>query len=351
MKAELVHTSLPRGLDGGTGFAVAARTGGMPRAMADALSALSGLPEAWPDATDWDRTLRATRAVAWQGSDRWVASVVRPCGMDHTGRGNRIAHHRLLEHDECARVCPVALLLDHERWMASWRGVPRELDPAEALPDMPGSHGPAEAWQRAFGDAGVAAAALEAAFRSGIGAWIVVPASIDRLPLLSELAGLISVENRWKRGWSTRALRLRADAAPMICVVDEREPALVAATGAPWAIHAATLRPVASEAMLRRAREGLVVKAPSRAPESASVAWTPPRRLAVPGPQHSTEPDAAPTPAPVPPDLHDTPEPTTPIVVEMERPARSAGARVVPWIVVAVVVAALAAWWMLGGTR
>lgn len=344
MIAELVHTSMVKGLDGGTGFAVAARTGGMPRALADALSALSGLGEAWPGATDEQRTLRATRAIDWQGETAWVASVVRPCGVDHTGRGNRIAHHRVLDAGEVARVDPVAVLLDGA-WREAWRGEARELDAPVALPASAGHAGPCETWRRVFGDAGVAAAALEPAFRSGVGAWIVVPAGAPREQLLRELVGLLPAANRWKRGWATRPVRPAAGEAPVICVVDAREPEVERApTGAAWRIDAAALAPVAAEALLRRAREGAASDASSSSSAAAKVARVsvaPPRRLEAPGeaaPARTQPTEAAPAAG------HDAHE--QPIRVEIVRPARSGAWR---WIALACVAVAALLWWMLRG--
>ena len=224
MRAEVIHTSVRRGLDGGTGFAVAARTGGMPRVLVESVSALSGLTEAWSGASDWDRTLRATRAVSMPAGVQWVASVIRPSGMDHTGRGNRLAHHRVLDAEEVERCDPAQLLCDHERWMASFSGEPRELDVPARLPGAQATSGAANAWKSAFGDAGVAAEMLERAFQSGVGAWIVLPAGVDRLQLLREMVALLPPANRWKRGWSTRPLRPSADPVPVICVVTSASP-------------------------------------------------------------------------------------------------------------------------------
>lgn len=354
MRAELIHTSVRRGLDGGTGFAVAARTGGMPRALVEAVSALSGLPEAWNGASDWDRALRATRAVSMPSGVQWVASVIRPSGMDHTGRGNRLAHHRVLDADEVQRCDPAQLLCDHERWMASFSGEPRELDVPETLPDAQPTRGPASAWQSAFGDAGVAAEMLERAFQSGVGAWIVLPAGADRLRLLQEMVALLPSANRWKRGWSTRPLRPAADPVAVICVVDEREPEVQKApVNAAWMLRPrAGESPRASEALLRRAREGTADARtpPTAAVREATVAWAPPARL-----------EATITPRPTSGDVRDValeteaPKAATPIRVAMDAPVRAGWPTTSPvlnrllWLAVAVVLAA-AAWWLLRGS-
>lgn len=276
MIAELVHTSLPRGLDGGTGFSVAGRTGGMPRALTDALSALSGLPEAWKGASDEARAMHVTRCIEWQGVARWVASVIRPCGVDHTGRGNRIAHHRLLESNEIEHACPVAILQDSARWMPDWSGAPRELDPPKPIGPMPGAAG-AVLWKQLFGDEGVADAALEIAMRSGVGAWIVVPSGRDRLQLLAELVADLPLHERWTRGWSTRVLRPAGGAVPVICVIDAQEPGLESLGHPAWVIRTESLRP-----KRRAARGPMLEQGASISPApTGRIIWEPERRLGV----------------------------------------------------------------------
>ena len=353
MRAEVIHTSVRHGLDGGTGFAVAARTGGMPRVLVETVSALSGLTEAWSGATDWDRTLRATRAVAVPAGVQWVASVIRPSGLDHTGRGNRLAHHRVLDADEVQRCDPAQLLCDHERWMASFSGEPRELDVPAPLPGAQVTSGAANAWKSAFGDAGVAAEMLERAFQSGVGAWIVLPAGVDRLQLLQEMVALLPQANRWKRGWSTRPLRPSADPVPVICVVDEREPEVQKApVNAAWMLRPqAGQAPRASEALLRRAREG-AEPAAAKAVEpvrAATVSWAPPSRLEVAAPAQASRGGS--------PDVMsgaDASQDTNPIRVQLEVPARRGSSivwrvvKTVLWVGVAVLLGAVALWLLRG---
>ena len=353
MRAEVIHTSVRRGLDGGTGFAVAARTGGMPRVLVESVSALSGLTEAWSGASDWDRTLRATRAVSMPAGVQWVASVIRPSGMDHTGRGNRLAHHRVLDADEVERCDPAQLLCDHERWMASFSGEPRELDVPAPLPGAQATSGAANAWKSAFGDAGVAAEMLERAFQSGVGAWIVLPAGVDRLQLLREIVALLPPANRWKRGWSTRPLRPSADPVPVICVVDEREPEVQKApVNAAWMLQPRSGEaPRASEALLRRAREGAEPAAakPVEPVRAATVSWAPPARLEAAAPGHAARggsPDVM--------SVADASQDTNPIRVELEVPVRRGSAvvwrvmKAVLWLGVAVMLAAVALWLLRG---
>lgn len=334
MRAELIHTSVPRGLDGGTGFCVAGRTGGMPRALADALSALSGLPEAWSGASDSDRSLHATRCIAWQGESRWVASVIQPCGVDHTGRGNRIAHHRLLDPHEVAHACPVAILQDAGRWRQAWSGSPRELEAPREISAMSGA-GRSTHWERALGDEGFAVAAMEAAMRSGVGAWIVVPAGADRLAMLAELAATVPLRQRWTRGWSTRALKPSAGAVPVICLVDAREPALESLGDPAWVIRAESLRPIR-----RSARATDVAVADTTEPGApARISWQPERRLAA----VAQVPDQEPAGEAIA--VEPVHEREIPIAVTLEPPPTSRS-RAMLWLGAAMV-AVLALGWLL----
>jgi hypothetical protein len=284
---------------------------------------------------------------------QWVASVIRPSGMDHTGRGNRLAHHRVLDADEVERCDPAQLLCDHERWMASFSGEPRELDVPAPLPGAQATSGAANAWKSAFGDAGVAAEMLERAFQSGVGAWIVLPAGVDRLQLLREMVALLPPANRWKRGWSTRPLRPSADPVPVICVVDEREPEVQKApVNAAWMLRPrAGEAPRASEALLRRAREGAEPAAakPVEPVRAATVAWAPPVRLEAAAPGHASRggsPDVM--------SVADASQDTNPIRVELEVPVRLGSTvvwrvmKAVLWLGVAVMLGAAALWLLRG---
>jgi len=245
------------------------------------------------------------------------------------------------------------LLCDHERWMASFSGEPRELDVPAPLPGAQATSGAANAWKSAFGDAGVAAEMLERAFQSGVGAWIVLPAGVDRLQLLREMVALLPPANRWKRGWSTRPLRPSADPVPVICVVDEREPEVQKApVNAAWMLRPRSGEaPRASEALLRRAREGAEPAAakPVEPVRAATVSWAPPARLEAAAPGHAScggSPDVM--------SVTDASQDTNPIRVELEVPVRRGSTvvwrvmKAVLWLGVAVMLGAVALWLLRG---
>jgi hypothetical protein len=140
---------------------------------------------------------------------------------------------------------------------------------------------------------------------------------------------------------------------PVICVVDEREPEVQKApVNAAWMLRPrAGEAPRASEALLRRAREGAEPAAakPVEPVRAATVSWAPPARLEAAAPGHAARggsPDVM--------SVADASQDTNPIRVELEVPARggwptsSRAMNIVLWIGVAGLLGA-AAWWLLRG--
>ena len=254
MNSELIHTSLARGLDGGSGYTVAGRTGGMPRAMSDTLSRLSGLPNAWSDATIEEKILCAFREVECAGQRLAVLSHIAPSGMDYTGRTNRLSHHRVVDTRAMHGSDPAGLLEDDSLWLREWIGAARELRDGELPARLAREDAPLHTWERVFGDAGWAASVLEVVMKSGIGVWLVVPARSKKLRLCSEMMALVPQEQRWQITFATRPIAPGSDASVKICFVDEREPELAAHNEkSAWIIRVGS-------GMLTRAPEGALAQ-------------------------------------------------------------------------------------------
>ena len=254
MNSELIHTSLARGLDGGSGYTVAGRTGGMPRAMSDTLSRLSGLPNAWSDATIEEKILCAFREVECAGQRLAVLSHIAPSGMDYTGRTNRLSHHRVVDTRAMHGSDPAGLLEDDSLWLREWIGAARELSDGELPARLAREDAPLHTWERVFGDAGWAASVLEVVMKSGIGVWLVVPARSKKLRLCAEMMALLPQEQRWQFTFATRPIALGSDASVKICFVDEREPELAAHNEkSAWIIRVGS-------GMLTRAPEGALAQ-------------------------------------------------------------------------------------------
>ncbi|MCE9620176.1 MAG: hypothetical protein K8R92_09735 [Planctomycetes bacterium] len=298
MSIELIHTSLARGLDGDSGYTVAGRTGGMPMAMSDALSRLSGLPPCWSGATQREKTMHAFRRVSCAGQEISVLSCIAPSGMDYTGRENRLSHHRVIDAEAMRKSDPAALLEDGSLWLEEWVGAARELSKGEIKPASTRDDAPLHTWEKVFGDAGFAASVLEAVQKSGIGLWLVVPAHGKRLRLAAEMASLLPLEKRWQVTFATRPIPLGGEASVKICFVDEREPELATqAANSGWILRVGSgaLAAKPTGTLAERARHGADTAAstargsatrsngdPSRT-GTEKVDWQAPARLTAPG--------------------------------------------------------------------
>lgn len=132
MIVEVVHTSAPNGLAGRHGgFTVVAATRGVSEALVDAIAAGSAYTFAAPGATPptvWSLRRLRTGAGAWN-----VLTRIVECGLDHTGRRNRIAHHVAVDEVSRRHAGPEAWIRSHP-FRSAWTTAPRELDP----PGIPG---------------------------------------------------------------------------------------------------------------------------------------------------------------------------------------------------------------------
>ena len=129
---ELIHTSAPRGLFGGSGYTTVAATTGIPEALRKALESLSGYEQVF----DYGSPQFSANPVAFicqpigqaAGKSWWVLSRIAVAEKDYTGRSNYLAHHLALEHHELPQAGPVALAKAFP-WQAAWAGEPRALSP------------------------------------------------------------------------------------------------------------------------------------------------------------------------------------------------------------------------------
>ena len=192
---ELVHTSIPKGLFGGTGYAVAAATRDMPESLRLALQGISNLEDTTPGVT-W-----GARVVNASGGPWLVLSRQQPAPADHTGRSNYIAHHVALSFATDARVDPASVLKNHP-WQTGWTGEARWL-PTPMVPAPLPKESRADRWKRQGFDPGWAGH-LAADHASPIP--ILCPLSVlDPLPLIIEALCLLPVADRWQVAFNTRS--------------------------------------------------------------------------------------------------------------------------------------------------
>ena len=255
MPYEVVNTSAPRGLlQGQSGYCDVLRTEGTPQGICAALAPMSRYDErlSGGEAAFAVRTLR-------HGGQAWgVITRTAPSGLDYTGRGNRLAHHLVVEPSELLATDPAAVLARFE-FMQRFEGEPRFL---HDMPQLPAGAAAQGAWQAA-GLKGWDAVIVQALANPSARVAVVLPPGLQMGPLLSELLSRLTPRQRWELGvctgcdapsaWNDRA-RLRvvvADMAeacpatwPAESLHDLRErPRAVPAAGNAEALAGATPRP------------------------------------------------------------------------------------------------------------
>ncbi|MFM7109606.1 MAG: hypothetical protein ACKO26_00560, partial [Planctomycetota bacterium] len=187
---ELIHTSAPRGLFGGSGYITVAATSGIPESLRKALETLSGYEQVF----EYGSARYPANPPAFicqpigqaAGKSWWVLSKIVVADKDYTGRSNYLAHHVALEHHELPQAGPVAMALAFP-WMAAWTGEPRHL-PIRAMAPITAYPSPASApaWSRAGLDPGWAGHLAEQARSRRGGLLLVYPAGADPLALAGD---------------------------------------------------------------------------------------------------------------------------------------------------------------------
>jgi hypothetical protein len=209
MSMELVHASVERGLRGGSGFATAAATRGMPAQLEQALADLSAYDFHPTRAIGADRVEWSHRVLTLSGKSHTVLSRIAPCGNDWSGRPNRVAHHLVLEPAERAETGPAAMLAAFESFATEVPAVEeRAAQPQLAHGDAVASR--ATAWEAEGFDPGFAGVLAQIAFEQPQQVcYVVFEREVSALPLLAEVLALIPHERRWMTTFSTRFARAR----------------------------------------------------------------------------------------------------------------------------------------------
>lgn len=214
---ELIHTSAPRGLFGGSGYTTVAATSGIPESLRKALESLSGYEQAF----EYGSARYSANPPAFicqpigqaAGKSWWVLSRIVVADKDYTGRSNYLAHHVALEHHELPQAGPVAMALSFP-WMEAWTGEPRHL-PVRAMAPIAAYPSPASApsWSRAGLDPGWAGHLAEQARSRRGGLLLVYPAGADPLALAGDAVALLPPMERWDARFHTHTSRPRPEHA------------------------------------------------------------------------------------------------------------------------------------------
>jgi len=213
MSYELIHTSAPRGLrPGSRGFTTVAMTDGLPPLWRERLESLSAYEA--PSQTNELPILHAHLICKVAGTSAHVLSRVGPCGLDYSGRSNRIAHHLLLDDNECPVAGP-AWLLQQADLFRKRRDDGPQIFPFG--PNVPSGNEAAQvctAWQQMSGDAGWAGRLIQSLREQpSLPSYIIYAPGTDVLPLVREAIALLPPQERWQVTFSTYFGHLPSDAS------------------------------------------------------------------------------------------------------------------------------------------
>ncbi len=207
MAWELVYTSAPRGLTtGSTGFCTVAHSQGLPASLQPRLEALSGYrpPRQKPD--DGAMPVRYSHVLLnHAGQTLSVLSRVAAAGVDHTGRSNKLADHRVLMPHERAAAGPAWVARQPNIFREHWQQEPTVLNASASMPAGEQEPGVCSVWADAAGDAGWAGVLADLFLLDPSAPVYVVydPARHDAARLIDEAVALLPVSRRWDVTFST----------------------------------------------------------------------------------------------------------------------------------------------------
>ena len=206
MPQEIIVTSVPRGLDGGSGFQTVKRTRDMPLAVAERLHQRSGYTHRFPAGDKRNPVVVSCRIERLRKGVYHVLSLTKDAGTDHSGRQNRLAH--LIAFDEAdifqkqAGPAPVAKKLRDARvFLDSWDQQPHESD-APVVISPRSEPGLCTAWRAAGFDPGLAGEIAASAI-AGKRAVVIVSPETDVVSLFADAMLLMPPDARWKTTFTT----------------------------------------------------------------------------------------------------------------------------------------------------
>ena len=234
---ELIYTSVPRGLlQGRSGYATVALTAGMPPNLILPVENLSGYTFTLRNgqfSSECNPVSCSYRKVRFGNMILRVASRIAPCGLDYSGRNNKIAHHLIFESDDEAGTLSggaAELFLSGGNFRTEYTEEPRELPARRVRPAAVPIEPPARTWAEVTGDAGYAAliaAKLLAAGRRPF--YVAYPAAVPAetlMKLLAEAAALLEPEDRRQFTFTTFFDREQPGEECFLRMVPDFSPAL-----------------------------------------------------------------------------------------------------------------------------
>jgi hypothetical protein len=212
MIGRIVITSVPQGIDGGTGFQPVLRTQGLNPSIAKRLALRASYPHPYDFGDARNPRVLFHRIETVGDRSIHILGSVRDAGSSYTGRSNHLAELIAIDPAEIRGLPggPVFACRTFP-WLGNWAGKPREVPIAEEPgvpandPDDPAASGrsePCVAWTAATGDAGWAGE-LAQSFLDGRRAVVWVNEGVDAAALFAEAMRLLPVSSRWQVEFNT----------------------------------------------------------------------------------------------------------------------------------------------------
>jgi len=197
MAHQLIFTSLPRTLIGGSGYGIAAHTPNLPKILVEEITRLAGYTEIYTGANP-DKTWNPINYFHTKVGNWHILGRISHAENDYSGRSNYLGQFLVLEPSELAACGPVSLLL-HFPFLRKFEGEARLLLPC-VLPRVALSASKeCHLWTESTGDAGWAGV-LADRMRTNQPAFMLYGKALHgtkSLALLGEALALLPSEEQW----------------------------------------------------------------------------------------------------------------------------------------------------------
>ena len=202
MPVEMVYTSAPAGLARNSqGFCVVAATRGASAPLLQKLEQLTGYKAVFGVDDPRNPVNYFALKLHVGGKSYHAVGRVGPCGVDYSGRANKLAHVVAFEPSELPAAGPAALLRTPGFTLTEWSGQPRHLEPRTFRPAATVAGVPS-AWAELTDDAGHAGVVLDK-LRSNTPVALLVPWGCEALQLVAEAWALMPEARRWGTTFAT----------------------------------------------------------------------------------------------------------------------------------------------------
>lgn len=209
MAHQIVATSVPRGLDGVSGYQTVLKSAGIPPRVFDRLKARSGYSHRYPHGDSRNPVVYVHRIEELAGSRWHVLGCIRDAGSDHTGRSNFLAHMLAIDSAEARGKPggPAAAAMVRGCFLDKWDGPPVPAAPSKTLvvADRPAQPGDVPAWIGAGLDPGLAGD-LAAAAMANRKVVVVTRPGDDVLALFADALRMVEPSKRWGVTFNTCAI-------------------------------------------------------------------------------------------------------------------------------------------------